>query len=90
NTKLHKITEHANSLGLTVATYDESIENMSLKQLDEVLEQFEFGSGDIKVSIRRKQYVLEVVIDANELDLHLLTRDDYKNKYGRDIYEEEH
>lgn len=90
NTKLHKITERANELGLTVATYDESIENMSLKQLDEVLEQFEFGSGDIKVSIRRKQYVLEVVIDANELDLHLLSRDEYKNKYGRDIYEQEH
>lgn len=90
NTKLHKITERANELGLTVVSYDESIENMSLKHLDEVLDQLEFGTGDIKVSIRRKQYVLEVVIDDNELDLQLLSRDEYKNKYGRDIYEEEH
>lgn len=27
---------------------------------------------------------------ANVLDLHSLTREDYENKYGRDIYEEEH
>lgn len=90
NTKLHKITERANALALTVAAYDEGIENVSLKQLDEVLNQLEFGSGDVKVSIRRKQYVVEVVIDDNELYLHLLTRDYYKNKYGYDIYEEEH
>lgn len=90
NTKLHKITERANALGLTIGLYDESIENMSLKQLDAVLDQLEFGTGDVLISIRRKQYVLEVVIDANELDLHLLSREEYENKYGRDVYEEEH
>ena len=78
NTKLHKITERANALGLTIGLYDESIENMSLKQLDAVLDQLEFGTGDVLISIRRKQYVLEVVIDANELDLHLLSREDYE------------
>lgn len=90
NTKLHKITERANTLGLTVATYDEGIENVSLKQLDAVLDQLEFGTGDIKVSIRKKQYVVEVVIDDNELDLYLITREEYENKYGCDVYEEEH
>ena len=90
NTKLHKITERANTLGLIVATYDEGIENVSLKQLDAVLDQLEFGTGDIKVSIRKKQYVVEVVIDDNELDLYLITREEYENKYGRDVYEEEH
>lgn len=90
NTKLHKITERANALGLTIGLYDESIENMSLKQLDAILDQLEFGTGDVLISIRRKQYVLEVVIDANELDLHLLSREDYESKYGRDIYDEEH
>lgn len=90
NTKLHKITERANALGLTVTTYDEDVENVPHKHLDEVLNQLEFGSGDVLVSIRRKQYVLEVVIDDNELDLHLLSRDEYKNKYGRDLYDEEH
>ena len=90
NTKHHKITERANALGLTIGLYDESIENMSLKQLDAVLDQLEFGTGDVLISIRRKQYVLEVVIDANELDLHLLSREDYESKYGRDIYDEEH
>lgn len=90
NTKLYKIQERANSLGLTVATYDERIENVSYNQLDEILDQLEFGSGDIKVSIRRKQFIIEVVIDDNEVDLHLLSRDEYENKYGRDLYEEEH
>ncbi len=90
NTKLYKIAERANALGLTIGLYDESIENMSLKQLDAVLDQLEFGTGDVLISIRRKQYVLEVVIDANELDLHLLSREDYESKYGRDIYDEEH
>lgn len=90
NTKLNKLQERANSLGLTITSYDNRIENVSYNQLNEVLDQLEFDSGDIKVSIKRKQYVIEVVIDDNEIDLHLLTRDEYENKYGRDLYEEEH
>lgn len=90
NTKLSKLQERANSLDLIITSYDERIENVPYNQLDEVLDQLEFGSGDIKVSIRRKQYVVEVVIDDNEVDLHLLSRVEYENKYGRDLYEEEH
>lgn len=89
-TKLHKITERAKKLGLTVAIYDEGIENMSLKQLDAVLDQLPFGTGDVKVSIRRRQYVVEVVIDDNELDLYLLSREEYESKYGCDLYDEEY
>lgn len=90
NTKLHKITQQAKELGLTIGLYDESIENMSLKQLDEVLDQLRFGTGDVKVSIKRRQYVVEVVIDNSELDLYLLTRDEYESKYGYDLYDQEH
>lgn len=50
-TKLDKLQERANKLGLTVSTYDNRIENVSLKQLDEVLDQLEFGIGDVLVSI---------------------------------------
>ena len=89
-TKLHKITERAKELGLTLSIYDEGIENLSYKQLNEVLDQLRFGTGDVKVSIRRKQYVVEVVIDDNELDLYLLSRDEYESKYGYDLYDEEH
>ena len=89
-TKLHKITERSNELSLTVAIYDEGIENISYNQLNEILDQLQFGTGDVLVSIRRKQYVVEVVIDNKELDLYLLSREDYENKYGYDIYDEEH
>ena len=89
-TKLHRITEYAKELGLTVAIYDEGIENISYKQLNEILDQLRFGTGDVKVSIRRKQYVVEVVIDNQELDLYLLSREDYESKYGYDLYDEEH
>ena len=88
NTKLNKITQQAKELGLTVAIYDEGIEKVSNKQLNEVLDQLRFGTGDVKVSIRRRQYVVEVVIDNNELDLYLLTRDEYESKYGYDLYDE--
>ncbi len=89
NVNFDKLQEHAHQLGLTIGIYDKKIENVSLKQLKEVLDQLEFGSGDIKVSIRKKQYVIEVVIDDSEVDLHILAREEYINKYGRDIYEEE-
>lgn len=88
--KLHKITECAKKLGLTVDIYDEGIENISYNQLNEILDQLQFGTGDVLVSIRRKQYVVEVVIDNKELDVYLLSREDYENKYGYDIYDEEH
>ena len=88
--KLHKITKHAKELGLTLAIYDEGIEKISYKQLNEVLDQLRFGTGDVKVSIRRKQYVVEVAIDNQELDLYLLSREDYERKYGYDLYDDEH
>ena len=34
-TKLHRITEYAKELGLTLSIYDEGIENISYKQLNE-------------------------------------------------------
>lgn len=30
--------------------------------------------------------MIEVVIDDSEVDLHLLSLDEYANKYGHDIY----
>ena len=90
NTKLHKIKQQAKELGLTLSIYDEGIEKISYKQLDEVLDQLRFGTGDVKVSIGRKQYVVEVEIDNQELDLYLLSREDYESKYGCDLYDEEY
>lgn len=90
NTKLNKIKQQAKELGLTLSIYDEGIENISYKQLNEILDQLQFGTGDVLVSIKRKKYVVEVVIDDNELDLYLLTRDEYESKYGYDLYDEEH
>ncbi len=90
NTKLSKLQERANSLDLIITSYDERIETVPYNQLNEILDQLQFGTGDVLVSIRRKQYVVEVVIDNKELDLYLLSREDYENKYGYDIYDEEH
>lgn len=92
-TKKEFFSNVAGTHNRTIGTYNPLIENITAKSVHAVAEAFKFGTGDVAVKIGRKQYIVEVVFvddgDYNEIDLDILSREDFENQYGWDFFEEE-
>lgn len=69
---------------LKIGCYDLKIENLSKAQIDRVLE--ELDTGDVVVYINRKKHVVEKAVVDDELDLWLVTAEEYRNTYGRAVH----
>lgn len=68
---------------LNIGYYDESIDKVSVKELEErVLPNVCEGHTDLVVKIRGQQYVVEVTTVDNEVDLMLYSKVEYMEKYG--------
>ena len=65
-----------------IGIYDNRIESIPFNQLNKVLDQLEFGSGDVEVSISKQQLIVEVKIDDNEIDLKMLNHQEFESNYG--------
>lgn len=83
-----KIQEAAQKLGLQVGNrgFDEKINLLSAKALKEVIMNMEFAT-DTDIKIQRKSYVIEIDIVDNEIDLNVLTKAEYINRYGDERYD---
>lgn len=76
-------------MGCKLACYTDKINELSKKELQKVLESVKFGdSTDIRVFIRRKKFVVELFRVDNEIDLILLSENEYISRYGRSIDDE--
>lgn len=83
-----KIQEKLLSIGMTLGCYDKEIEKLSVVELQKVLNNMEFGSGDIGVKIRRKDYIVEVYHVDNEVDFNLMEPKEYAQTYGRIFHQD--
>jgi hypothetical protein len=71
------------SLGLLLGTYDSGIEKLSKEGMSKILDNIEYGSTDIGVTIGENDYVVEIYHVDNEVDLNLITTREYALTYGR-------
>lgn len=85
-TNREKIEQVASKDGLIIGCWDNAIESLSQKELKKVLENV-LHQCDTDVQVRRKKYVVEIDIVDNEVDLSMITKDDYIDRYGNDRYE---
>lgn len=73
---------------MKLAGYPDQMEKMNYNNLKLVLESLDLGdSTDVDVHINRKKYVVEIVYIDKEIDLILLTREEYISRYGDERYE---
>jgi hypothetical protein len=70
-------------LGLSLGTYDSRIEKLSNEDMLKILDNMEYGSTDIGVTIGKNDYVVEIYHVDNEVDLNLITTKEYALTYGR-------
>lgn len=82
------IVSKIEALGYELGCYNDGVERISKKELAKVLEALEQEHTDIIISIRKKQYVVEVATVDNEKDLNIRTLDDYVSEFGDGILEE--
>jgi hypothetical protein len=71
------------SLGLVLGTYDSIIEKLSKEELVKILDNIEYGSTDIGVTIGKNEFVVEVFYVDNEVDFQMITTKEYAITYGR-------
>lgn len=78
-----------------LSSYDKRIDRISTKELDRVIKEIDFqSSGDYDVVIRGNIYVLTCdVVDSDndnfEIDLSLLSQQEYICRYGDERWDEE-
>jgi hypothetical protein len=78
-----KIQQKLMNLGLKLGTYDSKIEKLSKEELEKILDNIEYGSTDIGVTIGKNDYVVEIYHVDNEVDFNLITTKEYALTYGR-------
>lgn len=71
------------SLGYSLGCYDSAIEKVSKEELVNIIDNLEFGSTDVGITIDSKEYVVEIFHVDNEVDLNVVTPKDYAKTYGR-------
>jgi hypothetical protein len=70
-------------LGLSLGTYDSKIEKLSKEYMSKILDNIEFGSTDIGVTIDNSDFVVEVFHVDKEVDFNVITIKEYAKTYGR-------
>lgn len=66
---------------------DDRIELLKRREMDKVLDALEEDYGDVRVSIRGEEHIVEMHTWGTDVDLRLLTKEDYENMYGRSVDE---
>lgn len=84
--QIAKINE-SNNLNLSLGIYNNLVEKMTKKSFDNVIEEIKFlSSTDVDVRINRKDYVTEISVFDDIIDINILTKDEYINLYGDERY----
>lgn len=78
-----KIKEKLLSIGFTLGCYDKEMDRLSQEDLNKVLDNMEYGSTDIGVTLNGTQSVVEVYHVDSEVDFKIITAKDYAKTYGR-------
>lgn len=68
--------------GFAIGCYNSNIEMLSKRSLNRVIEAIDFGTGDVKVTVNKKQYVVEIVEVCGEYDFDMKALDAYSEQYG--------
>lgn len=84
--QIAKINE-SNNLNLSLGIYNNMVEKMTKKSFDNVIEEIKFlSSTDVDVRINRKDYVAEISVFDDIIDINILNKDEYINLYGDERY----
>lgn len=82
------IENKVKKLGYEIGCYNEDIDKISSKELKNVLDALEQEHTDIRIKVRKKEFVVEIATVDNEKDLNMKTLEEYISLYGDEILED--
>ena len=87
-TNKQRLLEKLDKVGCVLGCWDNKIELLTDYSLRKVLAVVDEEHTDVKVSINRKPYVVEIATVDNEKDFSVLSKAEYINRYGSEFFED--
>jgi len=69
--------------GLTLGIYHDKINELRPRPLKRVIEMLDYGSNDVRVTIKGARHVVEIAHVDSEVDVMLMSYATYRDRYGR-------
>lgn len=70
------------SLGYSMGCYDNDINKLNESEVKNILNNLDQDYTDIKVTLNKSVYIIELATVDNEKDLNMLSLIEYNDRYG--------
>lgn len=81
--------EYRSDHDFILSGYPDEFDQLSEKEFSKLMSYVGPDYTDVDVSLKRKNYVVEITCVDNEVGFSWLTRDEYINRYGNERYEKD-
>ena len=83
-----RLIKTISQFGYSLSIYDHTIDKLSSRMINKITNSFMGDSTDIDVTLNRKPCVVEMSVVDNEVDITMLTKEQYINRYGNERWED--
>lgn len=83
-----RLIKTISQFGYSLSIYDHAIDKLNTKMINKITNSFMGDSTDIDVTLNRKPYVVEMFVVDNEVDITMLTKEQYIDRYGNERWED--
>lgn len=87
-TNKQRLVEKLEKVGCVLGCWDNKLELLSDYSLRKVLAVVDEEYIDVIISINRKPHVVEIATVDNEKDFSVLTKAEYIDRYGSELFED--
>lgn len=84
-----RLIKAISQFGYSLSIYDHTIDKLSSRTINKIIKSFMGDSTDIDVTLNRKPCVVEMSVVDDEVDITMLTKEQYINRYGDERWEED-
>lgn len=88
-TNKQKISSFLKSSNLSLGIYDDRIDKLSKSNVETIIQNVENAPTDLDIAIDNKVFVLEISEVDSEIDMQLISKEDYISRYGSERWDEE-
>lgn len=83
-----RLIKAISQFGYSLSICDHTIDKLSSRMINKITNSFMGDSTDIDVTLNRNPCVVEMSVVDNEVDITMLTKEQYINRYGNERWEE--
>lgn len=82
-----RLIKTISQFGYSLSIYNHTIDKLSSRMINKIIKSFMGDSTDIDVTLNRKPCVVEMSVVDNEVDITILTKEQYIDRYGNERWD---